>query len=149
MKSQLHFKEATISDVSVILDLYNQPEFDSDGVLSEDDAQPIFDKISKYPSYKFYLAEWDDRVVGTFSLLVMDKLGHYGAPSAIVEDVVVSEKAQGQGIGKAMMQYARALAHEAGCYKMVLSSNQKRVLAHQFYESLGFTRHGYSFYVDI
>ncbi len=36
---------------------------------------------------------------------------------------------------------------EAGCYKMSLSSNLKRAQAHAFYESIGFEKHGYSFWV--
>jgi GNAT superfamily N-acetyltransferase len=48
-----------------------------------------------------------------------------------------------------MMQHAMRQAREAGCYKLVLSSNQKRERAHTFYESLGFVRHGYSFQIEM
>jgi predicted GNAT family acetyltransferase len=37
---------------------------------------------------------------------------------------------------------------ESGCYKLMLSSNIKRDLAHQFYEKLGFKKHGYSFTIE-
>ena len=43
----------------------------------------------------------------------------------------------------------KVMAREAGCYKLVLSSNQKRARAHAFYESLGFQRHGFSFSIEI
>jgi hypothetical protein len=36
-----------------------------------------------------------------------------------------------------------------GCAKLALSSNMQRASAHQFYESLGFQKHGYSFRVDL
>ncbi len=84
-------------------------------------------------------------MVGTFALLIMDNLGHLGAPSALVEDVAVDPAAQGHGIGKAMMRHAMALAAESGCYKLALSSNLKREKAHAFYDSLDFERHGFSF----
>jgi GNAT superfamily N-acetyltransferase len=48
-----------------------------------------------------------------------------------------------------MMRFALACCREKRCYKLVLSSNAKRVRAHAFYESLGFERHGYSFRVDL
>ena len=83
------------------------------------------------------------------SLLVMQNIGHHGTPSAIVEDVVVSESHQSQTIGSNMMKFAMELAKQAGCYKLVLSSNQKRQRAHAFYESLGFQKHGYSFQVQL
>jgi GNAT superfamily N-acetyltransferase len=87
--------------------------------------------------------------VGTFALLIMRNLAHCGAPSGIVEDVVVDEGARGRGVGRRMMEYARARCREEGCYKLVLSSNVSRTDAHRFYESLGFRRHGYSFAVDL
>ena len=46
-----------------------------------------------------------------------------------------------------MMEHARALAREAGAYKLALSSNLKRTRAHAFYDALGFQRHGISFVI--
>jgi GNAT superfamily N-acetyltransferase len=48
-----------------------------------------------------------------------------------------------------MMQHAQQQARAAACYKLVLSSNQKRERAHAVYESLGFQRHGFSFVIGI
>ena len=64
--------------------------------------------------------------MGSFALLVMHNLGHLGAPSAIVEDVVVAPALQRHGIGKAMMQFALERCRDKGCYKLMLSSNAKR-----------------------
>jgi hypothetical protein len=44
-----------------------------------------------------------------------------------------------------MIKRALQIAAGAGCYKMTLSSNLKRVDAHRFYESTGFRQHGISF----
>lgn len=92
-----------------------------------------------------YVAISDGRIVGGFALLIMDKLGHQGAPSGVIEDVVVDPQCQGQGTGRAMMRHALRLCGEKGCYKVALSSNLRRERAHAFYASLGFERHGYSF----
>jgi GNAT superfamily N-acetyltransferase len=116
-------------------------------VLSVPEAEVLFLKMGNYPNYKVYVAELNNQVVGTFALLIMDNLAHQGTPSGIVEDVAVQASLQGKGIGRQMMQYAMQVCGEAGCYKLVLSSNQKRVEAHAFYESLGFDKHGFSFLV--
>ena len=139
------FREASKADLPEVLRLYAQPDLDDGQVLSGQDAERVFDRMASYPNYKVYVAVIDTRVVGTFALLVMDNLGHLGAPSAIIEDVAVDPALQGQGIGKQMMRHAIKLATEYGCYKIVLSSNLKRERAHAFYESLDFERHGYSF----
>ena len=87
--------------------------------------------------------------MGTFALLIMDNLGHQGAPSAVVEDVCVDGRFQGQGIGRAMMAHAMELARRHGCYKLTLSSNAARERAHEFYRKLGFEPHGVSFHVRL
>ena len=118
-------------------------------MLPLETAKRLWQRFADYPDYTLYVAERAADVVGSFALLVMHNLGHLGAPSAIVEDVVVAPAFQRHGIGKAMMQFALDRCREKGCYKLMLSSNAKREDAHAFYESLGFVRHGFSFRIDL
>lgn len=141
----LVIREADRHDLPGVLALYAQPDLDDGIVLSLHDAERIFARFARYPDYALYIAEQDGRIVGSFALLIMDNLGHLGAPSAIVEDVVVGPVLQGRGVGRAMMRFAMNRAREKHCYKLVLSSNAKRERAHKFYEQIGFERHGYSF----
>jgi GNAT superfamily N-acetyltransferase len=142
-------RKASAADIPAVLRLYAQPDLDDGNVLPVDQAVALFERFGRYPDYTLYVAEQDGEIVGSFALLVMDNLGHLGSPSGIVEDVVVAPARQGNGIGAAMMRFALACCREKRCYKLVLSSNAKRVRAHAFYESLGFERHGYSFRVDL
>jgi GNAT superfamily N-acetyltransferase len=141
----IRIRAAETRDLPGVLALYAQPGMDDGRTLPIQDAEHIFARFARYPSYTLYVAEADRQIVGSFALLVMDNLGHLGAPSAIVEDVVVDPAVQGRGIGQAMMNFAVAQARAKHCYKLVLSSNAKRERAHAFYETLGFERHGYSF----
>lgn len=143
----IEIRAATAGDLPALLALYAQLDVDRGEVLSLAQAQAIFERINSYPNYKIYVAVSGSEVIGTFELLIMDNLAHMGAKSGVVEDVVVSDSWQGQGIGKRMMEFALERCREAGCYKMALSSNQKREAAHRFYDNLGFERHGYSFRV--
>lgn len=143
----MNLRDITFDDLPDVLRLYAQPDFDNGEVLDEAQARALYARFLTYPDYKIYVAEEGGRIVGSFALLVMLNLGHCGAPSAIVEDVVVAPQMQGRGVGAAMMRAAMDLARDKGCYKLVLSSNAKRVRAHAFYERLGFTRHGMSFSV--
>ena len=117
--------------------------------MSLDDAAAVFVLMQSYPDNVVYVAELDGAIVGTFTLLVMDKLGHNGKPAGIVEDVVVDEPQRGTGIGGEMMRFAMDHCRERGCYKLALSSNALRTGAHAFYERLGFKKHGLSFLIDL
>ncbi len=112
-------------------------------------AEGVLATMARYPDYAVYVAEEGDAVVGTFALLVMDNLGHGGAPEGVVENVVVEAGRRGRGIGAAMMRFAMDRCADAGCYKLVLSSNVRREDAHRFYAGLGFAQHGLSFSVSL
>lgn len=111
-------------------------------------ASAVWDQMTHYPFYKVFVALKEGEVIGTFSLLVADNLAHAGRRVAIVENVVVGSAHRGKGIGKRMMDRALTLAQQEKCYKLMLSSNQKREKAHRFYNGLGFDRHGISFSVE-
>jgi ribosomal protein S18 acetylase RimI-like enzyme len=147
LEACMNLRDITFDDLPDVLRLYAQPDFDNGEVLDDTQARALYARFLTYPDYKIYVAEEGGRIVGSFALLVMLNLGHCGAPSAIVEDVVVDPQMQGRGVGAAMMRAAMDLARNKGCYKLVLSSNAKRVRAHAFYEQLGFMRHGISFSV--
>ncbi|MEA3363875.1 MAG: GNAT family N-acetyltransferase [Thermodesulfobacteriota bacterium] len=149
VKEQVRIREATADDLPALLKLYGQLGMDNGQVLPLDLAESLFLRISNYPDYRIYLAEDRYRSIGTFALLIMDNLGHMGAPSAIIEDVVVSDSCRGQGVGQEMMAFATDLARAKGCYKFFFSSNINRTYAHRFYENLGFEKHGYSFYLNV
>ena len=94
-QASLLIRPAAAADLQKILDLYAQPDFDDGNVLPLETARQLLDRFGDYPDYTLYLAERGGDVVGSFALLVMHNLGHLGAPSAIVEDVVVAPDCQG------------------------------------------------------
>lgn len=144
----LKIRPATIDDIKSILQIYAEA-LDNGNTLSVEKAKIIFLKQTQYPDYQVFIAELNNKIVGTFALLIMENMAHLGTPSAVVEDVGVLQEVQGNGIGKAMMAFALQYVKEKGCYKMSLSSNLRREKAHQFYESLGFKKHGFSFLVEL
>jgi len=148
-RAPLNIRAAQTQDLPGVLALYAQPDIDDGQVLPVEEAARLHEKFSRYPDYTLYVAERDGRVAGSFALLIMDNLGHLGAPSAIVEDVVVDPALHGHGIGRQMMRFAMERCREKGCYKLMLSSNARRERAHAFYESLGFERHGFSFRIEL
>ena len=141
----IYIREAKKKDLPQILTIYKDSGIDVKYSYAISEARKQFNKICKYPNYKIYVAESNRQIVATFALLIMDNLAHAGDPSGIVEDVAVLQAYQRQGIGKKMMQFAINICKNNKCYKMILSSNEKRIDAHKFYKSLGFVRHGFSF----
>lgn len=149
MHGELEVRDATRDDIPTLIDLYTAAGLDTRGPHDVAVATVAWDRMrAAVPGARVFLFTLRGQPVGTYSLFVLPLLAHAGAPEAIVEDVAVHPEAQGQGVGHSMMDHAMSLAREAGCYKLALSSNQRRTQAHAFYEKLGFARHGFSFVVD-
>jgi GNAT superfamily N-acetyltransferase len=96
-----------------------------------------------------FVLEERGKIVGTAALSVIPNVSHQGTPYAIVENVVVDEKARSKGYGELLMRHAIEGARRAGCYKVSLTSNKRRTEAHRFYERLGFVRSHEAFRLDL
>jgi GNAT superfamily N-acetyltransferase len=135
-------RDATEADLPRLVELLAQLSL---GAPSEDAGPPLpdgyrraFAEIAADPRQHLLVIEDGGRIVGGLSLIVVPNLSHGGRPYAIVENVVVDEAARGAGHGETLMRRAIALAREAGCYKLSLTSNKRRADAHRFYRHLGF-----------
>jgi GNAT superfamily N-acetyltransferase len=137
-------------DIPRILELYRQLSFEPEKYKAPpvNDCLKIFRKMSQYPGYELLVAEDNGQVVGTTVLAVIPGFAHGTSPFAVVEYVVVDEKYRSKGIGKLMMNSVKSLAKSAGCYKIILTSDNRRERAHKFYKSLGFeaSAQGFRFY---
>ena len=80
-------------------------------------------------------SDFRDEIIGMASLAL------YRVPTglrAIIEDVVVAEKARGRRIGEALTQACLDHARQEGAAQVMLTSNPARVAANHMYQSMGF-----------
>ena len=80
----------------------------------------------------------EGRIVGASTLLVEPKLIHGGSRVGHIEDVSVLGRAQGRGIGAALVRACLEEAERRGCYKTILDCAED---VRPFYEGIGFVRH--------
>ena len=143
-------RPAKETDIPRLLELYRQLSFNPEEykVPPLKDCQRVFKEMAKVPGYSLLVAEENGEVIGTTVLAILPGMAHGTSSFAVVEYVVVDETRRSQGIGKALMDYCKDLAKEAGCYKIMLTSDKRRDRAHKFYRSLGFeaSAHGFRFY---
>ena len=85
-----------------------------------------------------------DRLFGAATLHATPVL-HRAGPVGRVTALVVDATLRGRGIGRALMDAAERWAAERGCVLLEVTSNQRRVDAHIFYERLGYERTSFRF----
>ncbi|CEP63509.1 glucosamine 6-phosphate N-acetyltransferase LALA0_S08e04126g [Lachancea lanzarotensis] len=81
----------------------------------------------------------EGRVVATGTVLIERKIIRNCGLVGHVEDIAVAKDQQGKQLGLLLIQYLTRLAHEAGCYKVILDCDEKNV---GFYEKCGYRRCG-------
>ncbi|UHA73684.1 GNAT family N-acetyltransferase [Paenibacillus sp. 481] len=92
------------------------------------------------PHYYVLGAQIEDQLVGTvMGIICYDLIGDC-LPFMVVENVVVSDKHQGAGIGKKLMNAIEEIANEHHCSYIIFVSSGFRTDAHKFYESLGYCK---------
>jgi GNAT superfamily N-acetyltransferase len=133
----IKIRKAVFRDIPRILELYEQLTEEKQNI-SQDTINQVFAEIEVMPRQAFLVAEKDGRVEGTLFLQIVPNFTHHAHPWAIIENMVVDSACRRQGIGRLLIEKAFALSREAGCYKVQLLSNKKRLEAHRFYHSVGF-----------
>jgi GNAT superfamily N-acetyltransferase len=146
----ISIRTATEKDIPRILELYSQFSFQPGDYKAAplEDCRQTLKKMSRVPGCNLLVAEENGEVSGTLFMAILPGMAHGTSPFGVVEYMVVDEKARRKGIGRALMEHCMKLAREAGCYKVMLTSDNRREAAHKFYESIGFqaSAHGFRHY---
>lgn len=103
--------------------------------LGLDQAKQIFHQISSNPNHKIFVAEYNNKIVGSITLLVEQKFIHHGGVVSHIEDCVIAQDMQNKNIGKKLVTYALDYSKKQGCYKTILNCTDKIV---GFYLKTGF-----------
>jgi len=140
-------RQAIDADLPDVIELLK--DMDGEDGMTYEEALAIWQEMSKYPYYEVFVVEDNQRIIATCALIIIDNLGHNGAKLAVAESMIVRREYRGCGIGNKLMQFVMDKAKEENCYKLMLSSNKKRLKAHKFYEQLGFQQHGISFMIEV
>jgi len=120
-----NIRTASVEDVPLLIELC--AAMDGESPLPNALAEEIFAAIVKIPNYHIYLVFQNHQPVGTFSLLHVPTMMHKeDRKYAVLDAVTVRAKVESQGIGKQMIKAAMQLSEDAGCYKLMLSSNLNR-----------------------
>ena len=94
-------------------------------------------EIIQCPSTHLYVAEERSEIIGMLSLVI------FPIPTgtrAWVEDVVVSEKARGKGLGKQLTLYALEESKKHKVVSVDLTSRPSREIANKLYQNAGFQK---------
>lgn len=130
-------REARKEDLQEILELYL---YLHETAVPENNARlrEIWDAILSDPNHHLIVCEVDGKLVSSCVCVIIPNLTRNVRPYAFVENVVTHGEYRGRGYATACLAWAKKIAEEAGCYKMMLLTGSKEENTLQFYRNAGY-----------
>lgn len=97
-----------------------------------------WDAIIKDENHHLIVNETDGRIVSSCVCVIIPNLTRGVRPYAFVENVVTHKDYRGKGYATQCLAYAREIAQENNCYKMMLLTGSKEQSTLDFYAGAGY-----------
>ena len=134
-------------ELESILELYLDLHEDKVPEDSEK-RRAVWNKIMHDDNYNLIVNEVDGIIVSSCTCIVIPNLTRQITPYAFVENVVTKKEYEGKGYARACLEYAKKIAEENGCYKIMLTTGSPDERTHEFYMSCGYSAEGKTAYVN-
>ncbi len=102
--------------------------------------QSIFEQILFDSNHHIVVAEDDGKIVSSCVCVIIPNLTHNQQPYALIENVVTDKAYRNKGLASQCLDYARKIALDHNCYKMMLLTGSKKRSTHKFYQKNGYNR---------
>ena len=130
-------REAKREDLRALLELYlylhedSIPEFDAN-------LESTWDQIMEDGNHHLIVNEIDGKIISSCVCVIIPNLTRNVRPYAFVENVVTHEDYRGKGYAGECLDYAKKIAENENCYKMMLLTGSKKPETLHFYEKAGY-----------
>ena len=132
-------REAVKEDLKELLELYLYLHEDS---IPEDSEhlRNTWNQIINDPNHHIILNVIDGKIISSCVCVIIPNLTRNVRPYAFVENVVTHEEYRGRGYAGECLDYAKRIALDNNCYKMMLLPGSKKPETWHFYEKAGYNR---------
>ena len=137
-----NIRDADAQDFSAILKLMKNELGYPD--LIEDEAFKRLEYFKNSNDWATFVASIDDQIVGFIGIMKDMTYSIEGYYSQIMA-LAVSNNARRKGVGAALVKKAEEWSLSNGITDIGVNCNIRRLDAHKFYETLGYTRKSFSF----
>ena len=130
-------REAREDDLLSLLELYL--DLHEDSIPSENEhLKSTWQTILNDKNHHVIIKEIDGKLVSSCVCVIIPNLTREIRPYAFIENVVTHRDFRKRGYATSCLMYARRIAEENRCYKMMLLSGAKDSATLDFYRQAGF-----------
>lgn len=130
-------REIKENELVQILKLYEQLG-DNPFPKDNDNLNDTWKKIINDSNYHIVVCIEDEKIVSSCTLVIIPNLTHNVRPYAFVENVVTDINYRKKGKASKFLDYAKKIANENNCYKIMLLTGSKKESTLNFYKQAGY-----------
>ncbi len=130
-------REAVKEDLNELLHLYLFLH-EKDIPEQSQHLQNVWNEIISDKNHHIIVNVVDGKIVSSCVCVIIPNLTRNVRPYAFVENVVTHLECRGKGYATECLNYARKIAKNQNCYKMMLLTGSKEQRTLDFYENAGY-----------
>lgn len=130
-------REAKEKDLNSLLELYLFLHEDYIPEMSEH-LRETWEQIMKERNHHIIVNEQNGKIVASCVCVIIPNLTRNIRPYAFVENVVTHADYRNKGLATECLNYARNIARDKNCYKMMLLTGSKSEETLNFYRNAGY-----------
>lgn len=138
--SDVQIRLCTQNDIPEVISLMNELKEVASGSeqFELENVRTVFKEMEKYPEiYLNLVAEISGKVVGFISIIFYKTVFHKGG-TALINELVVTRRERGKGIGHILIQRAKEEALARRLDEIEVGTEKTNQAARQFYRKNGF-----------
>lgn len=130
-------REAVKEDLDELLHLYLFLH-EKDIPEQSQHLQNVWNEIISDKNHHIIVNVVDEKIVSSCVCVIIPNLTRNVRPYAFIENVVTHLECRGKGYATECLNYAREIAKNQNCYKMMLLTGSKEQKTLNFYENAGY-----------
>ena len=130
-------REIKDTDFDSLMELYMQLH-DNPMPDKTPEILELWKRILEDKDHHIIVAEEDGRIVSSCVCVIIPNLTHNQQPYAFVENVITDAMYRKRGLATECLNYAKKIAQNENCYKIMLLTGSKKESTLDFYRQAGY-----------
>lgn len=130
-------REAKKEDLKELLELYLDLHEESIPEPS-DRLSGTWEQILEDQNHHLIVNEINGKIVSSCVCVIIPNLTRNVRPYAFLENIVTHKDYRGQGLASECLEYAKQIAKDCNCYKMMLMTGSRKKETLDFYKRCGY-----------
>jgi len=130
-------REVRENELHKVLELYLHLHEEAIPEMTEH-LEKTWNTIMQDENHHIIVKEVDGKIVSSCVCVIIPNLTRNIRPYAFIENVVTHSDYRGKGYATECLDYAKEIAENANCYKMMLLTGSKEEATLRFYDQAGY-----------